>query len=75
MSNTDAKPSLDDEKGSEDAITDHLEKVIATHNVEAAIKNPLAGIPRAQLLRNVETFAHEKGLTEHLPILTKGAIR
>ena len=44
-------------------------------NVEARIKNPLAGIPRAQLLRNVEIFAQEKQLTEELPILSKGAIR
>ena len=43
-------------------------------NVEARIKNPLAGIPRARLLRNVEIFANEKQLTEELPILSKGAI-
>jgi hypothetical protein len=44
-------------------------------NVEARIKNPLAGVSRAQLLRNVEIFAQEKQLTEELPILSKGAIR
>jgi hypothetical protein len=44
-------------------------------NIEARIKNPLAGIPRAQLLRNVEVFAQEKDLSDELPILSKGAIR
>jgi hypothetical protein len=43
-------------------------------NVEARIKNPLAGIPRSQLLRNVEIFAQEKGLSEEIPTLSKGAI-
>jgi hypothetical protein len=44
-------------------------------NIEARIKNPLAGIPRHQLLRNVELFAQEKGLVDEVPILSKGAIR
>lgn len=44
-------------------------------NVTALIKNPLAGIPRDKLLLNVEAFAKEKELTEHLPILKKGAVR
>jgi hypothetical protein len=43
-------------------------------NAEARIQNPLAGIPRAQLLREVEEFAKEKDLTDILPILTKGAL-
>lgn len=38
------------------------------------IKNPLAGITRHELLRNVEEFAHEKGLAEHILILRKGAL-
>jgi hypothetical protein len=38
------------------------------------IKNPLAGIPRHTLLRNVADFAHEKGLMDHLPLLQKGAL-
>lgn len=44
-------------------------------NVQARIKNPLAGLPRAQLLRNVEESAKEKNLTDALPILSRGAIR
>ncbi len=37
------------------------------------LANPLHGIPREQLERDVELFAQEKGLTEHLPDLQKGA--
>lgn len=43
-------------------------------NLQARIRNPLQGIPYAQLMTNVETFAAEKGLTEHLPLLRKGAL-
>jgi len=38
------------------------------------IQNPLAGIPHDVLLRNVEDFAREKNLTEHIPLLQKGAL-
>lgn len=44
-------------------------------NLRASIKNPLAGISRAQLLRSVEEFAKEKEMFDILPILSKGAIR
>ncbi|KAH8671017.1 hypothetical protein BX600DRAFT_548078 [Xylariales sp. PMI_506] len=43
-------------------------------NLEAKIKNPLKGIPREQLMRDVEAFAQEKGLMEHLKMLRKGAL-
>lgn len=44
-------------------------------NLEAKITNPLAGIPRDQLLRDVEEFARQKGFAEDLlPILRKGAL-
>lgn len=45
-----------------------------SHNLEGKIKNPLAGIPRHELLAQVEEFAAEKGLTEHIDILKKGAL-
>lgn len=38
------------------------------------IENPLAGIPRDTLLLEVEKFAEEKALTEHIAILKKGAL-
>lgn len=44
-------------------------------NPQARIRNPLEGIPRSHLLRNVEAFAQEKELTHVLPSLKKGAVR
>ncbi|KAB5583687.1 hypothetical protein GE09DRAFT_947106, partial [Coniochaeta sp. 2T2.1] len=43
-------------------------------NIDAKIKNPLAGIPKHELFAQVEEFAHEKNLVEHIPILRKGAL-
>lgn len=43
-------------------------------NVTARLRNPLHGIPRDQLTRDVEAFAKEKELTEHRDILVKGAV-
>jgi len=66
-----------DEKTRDEESLEHVEtasELNLNSNVEARIKNPLTGIPRAQLLRNVEIFAEEKQLTEELPILSKGAI-
>lgn len=40
----------------------------------ARIKNPLVGIPKAQLLQDVENFATEYNLTHILPELRKGAL-
>ncbi|KAI0847238.1 hypothetical protein F5Y00DRAFT_242063 [Daldinia vernicosa] len=53
---------------------DATEHVDLNANLEAKIKNPLKGIPREQLMRDVEAFAHEKGLVEHIPILRRGAL-
>ncbi|KAI0160002.1 hypothetical protein GGR52DRAFT_582669 [Hypoxylon sp. FL1284] len=50
------------------------EHVDINENPEARIKNPLKGIPREKLMRDVEAFAQEKGLTEHIPLLRKGAL-
>ncbi|EQB56988.1 hypothetical protein CGLO_02945 [Colletotrichum gloeosporioides Cg-14] len=41
---------------------------------EAKIKNPLLGINRSELLRDVEHFARDKCLDEYLPMLKKGAL-
>ncbi|KAI1818972.1 sugar transporter-domain-containing protein [Xylaria intraflava] len=43
-------------------------------NLDAKIQNPLAGIPREQLLADVEDFAQENGLNEYVPLLRKGAL-
>ncbi|KAL2673531.1 hypothetical protein Neosp_011973 [[Neocosmospora] mangrovei] len=45
-----------------------------TQNTIGEIKNPLAGVPKADLLRDVETYAQEHALTEALPYLRKGAL-
>lgn len=46
-----------------------------TENLEGEIKNPLRGIPRDQLLADVESFHRTKGLPEDvLPLLRKGAL-
>ncbi|OTA53092.1 hypothetical protein K449DRAFT_440313 [Hypoxylon sp. EC38] len=50
------------------------EHVDLNENLEARIKNPLKGIPREKLMRDVEAFAHEKNLVEHIPLLRKGAL-
>ncbi|RVX71853.1 hypothetical protein B0A52_04252 [Exophiala mesophila] len=43
-------------------------------NVSGEIKNPLVGIPRDQLLQDVEDFAKDHKLEEALPLLRKGAL-
>ncbi|KAI1390551.1 uncharacterized protein F4822DRAFT_154141 [Hypoxylon trugodes] len=53
---------------------DATEHVDLNANLEARIKNPLKGIPREQLMRDVEAFAHEKNLVEYIPVLRKGAL-
>jgi len=58
----------------EDSLKQFETHLDLNSNIQARIKNPLAGIPRAHLLRNVEIFAQEKDLTEELPALSKGAV-
>lgn len=45
-----------------------------TANLEAKIKNPLAGIPKHELMAQVEDFADEKCLAEYTDLLKKGAL-
>ncbi|KAI0397145.1 sugar transporter-domain-containing protein [Xylariaceae sp. FL0594] len=51
----------------------HIE-IDINKNLDAKIKNPLAGIPRDQLLAEVEEFAQEHGVSEHVALLKKGAL-
>ncbi|KAI1774385.1 hypothetical protein F4818DRAFT_80823 [Hypoxylon cercidicola] len=53
---------------------DATEHVDLNENLDARIKNPLKGIPREKLMRDVEAFAEEKGMTEHIALLRKGAL-
>ena len=48
--------------------------VALTKNTSAEIKNPLVGIPKSDLFRNVENYAGAHGLTDILPLLKKGAL-
>ncbi|KAI5858782.1 hypothetical protein BZA05DRAFT_382426 [Tricharina praecox] len=65
--------------------THHHDAAIAEHrggvahvdlnkNVEAKIQNPLADIPREQLMRDVSAFATEHGLEEATGLLQRGAL-
>ncbi|KAL8289990.1 hypothetical protein RQP46_002929 [Phenoliferia psychrophenolica] len=57
-----------------DAFKEDRQHVEFRQQVAGKIENPLLGISREQLRRDVEVFAREKGLEEHLPVLQKGAI-
>ncbi|KAI0973168.1 sugar transporter-domain-containing protein [Xylaria arbuscula] len=61
------KPALDAEKGSRAHVD-------INKNLDAKIQNPLAGIPREQLLADVERFARENGLDNDIPLLRRGAL-
>ncbi|KAM3447629.1 hypothetical protein MY3296_008569 [Beauveria thailandica] len=54
--------------------TTHAEDVVAERHLESRIRNPLDGIPRDELMRNVDDFARSRGLSEHMSILRKGAL-
>lgn len=47
-----------------------------TENVTGEIKNPLVGIPKDQLLADVDVFAHKYGFNREteVPLLRKGAL-
>ncbi|KAK7566439.1 hypothetical protein IWX92DRAFT_83332 [Phyllosticta citricarpa] len=55
-----------DERASED--------VNLNSNVEAKIKNPLAGISKSLLLSQVEDFAKEKDMVDKMDLLKRGAL-
>ncbi|POR31595.1 Uncharacterized protein TPAR_08192 [Tolypocladium paradoxum] len=52
----------------------HTEQIDMSRNLQAKIRNPLEGIPREQLMRDVEAFAEYRGLQDHVDILKKGAL-
>ncbi|KAL6246773.1 hypothetical protein RBB50_006080 [Rhinocladiella similis] len=43
-------------------------------NLDAKISNPLADIPREQLLKDVEEFAARTGMTDEVELIKKGAL-
>lgn len=52
----------------------HEKRDEAPVNIHDKLRNPLAGISKAQLMADVEAFANEKNLTDSLPELQKGAL-
>ncbi|KAI1827526.1 sugar transporter-domain-containing protein [Xylaria intraflava] len=52
-------------------VTEHVD---LNANLQAKIVNPLKGIPRDQLMRDVDAFVQEKGLVEHVAYFRKGAL-
>merc|ERR1712093_619903 len=52
----------------------HSAHVNLNLNLEGRIQNPLAGIPTAFLLREIDEFARKRGLLDVLPLLRKGAL-
>ncbi|KAG8162207.1 hypothetical protein KVR01_007972 [Diaporthe batatas] len=51
-----------------------VQRADLTANLDATIKNPLEGIPKHELMTQVEDFADEKCLSEYTDLLKKGAL-
>ncbi|TEB24574.1 hypothetical protein FA13DRAFT_1305986 [Coprinellus micaceus] len=73
--------NMSDDKHSTDKVSVHDEKVVATtqhvdlaHNVQAKIQNPLHGITQDELVKQVQSFANEKGFEDKVDLFTKGAL-
>ncbi|PWN47406.1 sugar transporter [Violaceomyces palustris] len=58
----------------EDVAITRKTTIELSSNKSGAVRNPLSGIPREQLMKDVEHFATEKGLTEDLSLLQAGAL-
>ncbi|KAF9446294.1 hypothetical protein P691DRAFT_776969 [Macrolepiota fuliginosa MF-IS2] len=50
------------------------EHIDLSNNVQAKIQNPLYGIPREKLLKQVATFTEEKGFEDKLELFQKAAL-
>ncbi|OAQ67873.1 sugar porter (SP) family MFS transporter [Pochonia chlamydosporia 170] len=74
MSNTNNDSKAVRNEHLEERGTSPKEETSLSHNLEARIRNPLQGIPRSQLMADVENFALRRGLQEHVAILKKGAL-
>ncbi|KAF2231111.1 hypothetical protein EV356DRAFT_490827 [Viridothelium virens] len=44
------------------------------HALNAVFENPLANVPREQLMQDVEQFCEQYGLTDHVEVMKKGAL-
>lgn len=48
--------------------------IAMTQNVTGAIKNPLSGMSKAELMADVENFAQRNDMREQVDLLKKGAL-
>jgi hypothetical protein len=69
-----SSPSVEKRDPAAAAQFDAASHVDLNHNVAARIQNPLAHIPKAQLLADVDAFAQENNLTDKVELLRKGAL-
>ncbi|PPQ73733.1 hypothetical protein CVT26_011888 [Gymnopilus dilepis] len=70
---------MSDDKHSSEHVSFDEEKADVTHidlanNVQARIQNPLRGIPRPKLMKQVEHFVHEKGLQDKVDLFKRAAV-
>ncbi|KAF8152368.1 sugar transporter [Crassisporium funariophilum] len=65
----DEKVSYDEER-----VEQNSRAVDLANNVQARIQNPLYGIPRSTLMKNVEAFVADKGLEDKIDLFKKGAV-
>jgi sugar porter (SP) family MFS transporter len=63
----------DEEKSSQHSENE-ARRIDLANNVQARIQNPLHGISKPKLLKQVEVFARERDMEDILPILRKGAL-
>lgn len=76
LSGNSSKPSLKDTQFTEDAHTRRASVASATRkaSVAAKLRNPLAGMTEQEVLRDVNAWVEEKGLTEYRDEFQKGAL-
>lgn len=69
--NAEHNDASSDEKHFDEAHNEHVD---LNDNIDARIKNPLAGLSKSALLRDVDEFAREYDLEDIAPLLKRGAL-
>ncbi|KAF9782974.1 hypothetical protein BJ322DRAFT_1100771 [Thelephora terrestris] len=72
MADTEKKSTSSHEYQGDDA--ERGSDVDLSRNISARIKNPLAGIPKAQLMTDVERFVEDREMADISALLKKGAL-
>ncbi|ORY63954.1 and other transporter-domain-containing protein [Pseudomassariella vexata] len=60
------------EKGRRESKAEYIAEI--NQNINAKISNPLAGIPRHELVAQIDRLCDEKGLQDHRHLMRKGAL-